>query len=473
MAELHDLTALECAAGIRRREISPVEVTEHYLDRITQWNDRYGAYVTVTAELARVQAHEAEQAVLRAADPEDLPPLHGVPVPIKDLTNVAGVPCRLGSAAFADFVPSFDDHVVTRIRAAGAVLLGKTNTPEFGLSCYTESEIAPPARTPWDPARSAGGSSGGAAAAVAAGLAPVAQGNDGGGSVRIPASACGLVGLKPTRGRISNGPLAADHTGLVCHGPLARTVRDAAALLDVMAGSMPGDPYWAPPPRGTFLAAAGREPGRLRIGRFSTTVVAPAELHPACLRAYEAASELLAELGHEVEDCAPPFGPEVVSQFETVWAVGAALVPVEADQETRLLPLTRWLRDRGRKASGVEYGLALGEMQRAARRWLVASQSYDAILTPTLAQPPVGVGELRDDADPARDFENQKRFTPFTSVYNVTGQPAITLPLHWSEEGLPIGVMLAGRPAEEELLISLAAQLEAACPWHTRKPACW
>ena len=473
MAALHDLSALEQAAAVRHREVSPSELVEHYLDRIATWSDAVGAYVTVTADLAREQARQAER-TLHEADADDLPPLLGVPIAIKDLTDVAGVRCTLGSAAFVDRVATVDAHVVTLLRKAGTVILGKSNAAEFGTPCYTEPDVAPPARTPWDLSRSAGGSSGGAGAAVAAGLAPFAQGNDGGGSVRIPASVCGLVGLKVSRGRVSNGPISGDVSGLAWHGPLTRTVRDAAAWLDATAVPMPGDPHWAPPlPAGqTFLAAVDREPGHLRIARYADPVIVDQAVDPSCLAAYDDATKLLLELGHRVDDVPAPSGA-VVPAFETVWSVLSTLTPVPAADEAKLRPLTRWLRERGGRATGHDYALAMATLQAAARRILVDLVEYDAVLTPTLAMPPVAVGALRDDADPARDFDNQKRFTPFTSVANLTGQPAITLPLGVTPTGLPIGVMLAGRPAGEAALLALAGQVEAARPWIDRHPECW
>jgi amidase len=256
---------------------------------------------------------------------------------------------------------------------------------------------------------------------------------------------------------------------------LARTVRDAAALLDAMAVPMPGDAHWAPPPPpgATFLAACDRPPARLRVGRSRVPVIAETQLHPECVAAWESASALLADLGHEVEDIPPPFEPEVVARFETVWSVSATLTPVDPAEESRLRPLTRWLRGRGHATSAPEFARALADMQLAARRAIEATAAYDAVLTPTLATLPARVGELRDDADPERDFANQKRFTPFTAVANVTGQPAISLPLHWTADGLPVGVMLLGPPAGEARLLRLAAQLEAARPWHDRRPAVW
>jgi amidase len=465
VAELHDLTALEQGALVRRREVSPLELTEHYLERADRL-DSVGAFVTLTPELARERAAGLDAA---AADG----PLFGVPTAIKDLNLTAGVRTTFGSAAYADFVPDVSDGVTLSIEAAGLVSLGKTNAPEFGSPCYTEPDVAHPAVTPWDRTRTAGGSSGGAAAAVAAGLVPLAQGSDGGGSIRIPASCCGLVGLKPTRGRISGHPMYGDPVGLATAGPIARTVADAAAMLDVLAGRRVGDPSWAPPPSETFLAAAGRDPGRLRIGRFITPVITDTPVDPECERAWQDASLLLESLGHDVVDVPVPLPPEAVPVFETCWAVLTALSVVPPEKEHLLRPLTRWLSEKGRAVSGPEFGLAIGAMRRFAAEALTALAPYDAVLTPTLATPPVLVGAMRDDADPQADFDAQKAFTPWTSAWNVTGMPAVSLPLHWTPEGLPVGVMLAARPAEEELLLALAAQVETAAPWADRRPPGW
>ena len=463
MSELHDLTALEQGVAIRAGKVSTVELVEHYLARIDRLSEELGAFVTVTAEQAR------------AARPVGEGPLAGVPTAIKDLNATAGIRTSFGSPVFADFVPDFDDEVVRRIAAAGMVSLGKTSTPEFGSPCYTEPEGAPPAVTPWDPIRMAGGSSGGAGAAVSAGLVSVAQGSDGGGSIRIPASCCGIVGLKPTRGRISGAPMYGDPVGLATNGPLARTVGDAAALLDVMAGRAVGDPFWAPADAQTFLSATDREPGRLRIARFVEPVIAQADIDRECVTAWEDASRLLESLGHEVVDIDAPLPPDAVPVFETCWAVLTAQSVVNLPVEARavLRPLTRWLAERGLAVSGPEFGLAIGELRRVAARTLAAVAPYDAILTPTLAAPPLAVGAIRDDADPAADFEAQKRFTPYTSLWNVTGSPAISLPTHWTPEGLPVGVMLATAPGDEATLISLAAQVERAAPWRHRTPPCW
>ncbi|HEX7356033.1 MAG TPA: amidase [Mycobacteriales bacterium] len=471
MTELHDLTALEQAAAIRTREISPVELTEHYLARIDRHSADLGAFVTVIPERALDQAKAAAAAV---AAGDDLPPLHGVPTAIKDLNATAGVRTTLGSAAFADWVPDYDDNVVVRLREAGTISLGKTNTPEFGLPCYTEPDVAPPARTPWDTTRSAGGSSGGAGAAVAAGLVPFAQGSDGGGSVRIPSSVCGLFGIKPTRGRIGAGPRGNEVTGLSTAGPMARTVADAAAMLDAMAGMQPGDPQWAPalPPGETFLGHASQEPGRLRIGRFRDNLLG-APVDPACVTAWEEATALLTDLGHEVVEVPVPALGSLYDAFTVLWSGNAAAIPLAPAQEEQVRPLTRMLRERGAGFSAADFIRAVGSIQIAAREHLRRIWAYDAVLTPTLAQLPAPVGGLRDDEQPTHDFAAQGAFTPFTAMFNTTGQPAVNVPLHRTPEGLPVGVQLVGRSADEVTLIRLSAQLEAARPWKDAHPAVW
>ncbi|WP_310962780.1 amidase [Nocardioides terrisoli] len=467
MAELHELTALEQGAAIRSGEVSSAELVEHYLARIARLSEELGAFVTVTAEQARA----------RATGMTGAGPLAGVPTAIKDLNATAGVRTAFGSVLMRDFVPDWSDELVLRIEAAGMISLGKTNTPEFGSPCYTEPDpsIAPPAVTPWDTGRMAGGSSGGAAAAVAGGLVPLAQGSDGGGSIRIPASCCGLVGLKPSRGRISGAPSYGEVTGLATAGPIARTVRDAAAFLDVMAGPSLGDPSWAPEPEVSFLEACDRAPARLRIARFITPVLADTAVDPECVLAWESASRLLESLGHEVVDIEAPMPRDAVPVFETCWAVLTALstVGLSTEQKEQLQPMTRWLGAKGEAVSGPTFGLALGEMRRVAARTLAAIAPYDAVLTPTLASPPLPVGALRDDADPESDFVAQTRFTPWTSMWNVTGSPAVSLPLHYTADGLPVGVMLAGRPAGEQELLALSAQVESAAPWVDRHPGCW
>ncbi|MDS1271090.1 amidase [Lipingzhangella sp. LS1_29] len=484
MTDIHELTVSEQALHVRKRELSPVEITRHYLSRIERLNDRLGAYVTVTEEDALAQARSAEQRVLRDT-PEDLPPLCGIPVPIKDLDMVAGVRWTWGSAVYAEQVAPLDEDFVAELRAAGAVLIGKTNTPEFGMACHTDNDVAPPARSPWDLTRSAGGSSGGAGAAVAAGLAPVAQGSDGAGSIRIPASVCGLVGLKPTRGRVTAAPVRPDLIGLSTTGPLARTVTDAATLLDAVAITRPGDYFPAPAlPSGVRFrdyavgtadalapGAVGEGPRRLRIGRFAESPVPDAPTQPEVRAAYDSVSHLLEELGHEVVDIEVPLAPEVQNHFGTVWAAMATRYPVQPEDEQRLRPLSRWLRERGRGLSATEYLDATHQLQLAIRAAMTRMDEYDAVLTPTLAQLPAEVGSFSADGDPVAEFERMTRFTPFTVLANLTGQPAISLPLVWNPG--PIGTTLMGRFGGEPTLIALAAQLEQARPWHGRRPPIW
>ncbi|MGH8775850.1 MAG: amidase [Jiangellaceae bacterium] len=474
MTEIHELTGLELAAAIRAREVSPAEVVDHTLRRAERLGSQVGAFVTVTPEQARHQAAAAETAILRGDEP---PPLLGVPCPIKDLAMVAGVPFGAGSAAFAGTVAPLDDGVVTRLRAAGTLMVGKTTTPEFGLPCYTEPDVAAPARSPWDLTRSAGGSSGGAAAAVAAGIVPVAHGSDGGGSIRIPASACGVVGLKPTRGRVSSGPHRVDGPGLAVDGALTRDVRDTAAMLDVLATPWPGDTFAVAPPRTSFLDACDRDPGVLRVGVLTTPVIAEgAAVDGACLDAVRGTVSLLEDLGHRVSAAPVPFPAERWGSFEAIWSVLSLQAPVPPDREHLLVPLTRWLRTRGRHVSGIEYAQALAGVQTITREAAVAWAPFDVILTPTLARMPAHVGELRDDADPAGDFASQTAYTPWTSVWNLTGRPAVSLPLHRTVLGgvtLPVGVMLGGRHGGEETLLAVSAQLEAARPWRDAHPTVW
>jgi Asp-tRNAAsn/Glu-tRNAGln amidotransferase A subunit and related amidases len=463
--ELTSLSAVELARAVRSREVTAVEVTAAHLERAERVSGSVGAFARITPELAM---RTAERVDARLAAGEEVGPLAGVPCPIKDLNAVAGVGMEAGCAALSGYVPDRSDDIVGWLDQAGTVCTGKTATPEFGLPCYTEPETGSPARTPWDLDRMAGGSSGGAAAAVAAGLAPIAQASDGGGSIRIPASCCGLVGLKPSRGRISPGRGRPPGPGLSTDGVLSRTVTDTALALDVLAGPRPGDTYGAPSPVDGFLAAAGREPDRLRIGVLTTPVIAEAEVHPACGEAAAHTAAQLAELGHDVVEAPVPFPVERWAAFQALWAVGAAGIPVPATAEPLLRPLTRWLRSLGREASGLDYAAAVSAVQQLTVEVAEAWDGFDAVLMPTLAQPPLPIGALRDDDDPAADFAAQTRFTPWTSVFNLSGRPAISLPLHTAVvdgSRLPIGVMFGGRFGEEALLLSLAGQLETTYGW--------
>lgn len=464
---LHALTALEQAAAVRSGDTTPEDLVRHHLARAEAFDERFGAFVTRTPEAALSEA----AALRERPDAERAKPLFGVPTAVKDLVDTAGVATTYGSKAFLTHVPSVDAHSVSRMRAAGTISIGKTNTPEFGCCCYTDNDVRGPARNPWNPALSAGGSSGGAAVAVALGLVPVAHASDGGGSIRIPASVCGLFGIKPSRGRVSSGPSGAEVNGLAVQGPLARSVRDAAALLDAMAGPEPGDPHWAAPlpPGETFLGHAERSPGRLRIGRYATPAAEGITVDPQCVAAWEHAAKLLESLGHSVEDIPTPFGPEVGDYFVTAWGVQSLGHALDAEREALLRPVTRAWREYGRAVSGERFAAAITGMHRASRRAVRATAAYDVILTPTLATVPQPVEHFDESGDPLVALHRQSPFSAFTSPYNMTGQPAVNVPLYWTaEEGIPIGVSLVGRPADEATLIALSAQLEEAFPWRDR-----
>ncbi|WBB66855.1 amidase [Micromonospora sp. WMMD812] len=469
MAEPHDLTALEQAAAIARGDLSSAELVAHHLDRVAALGDTVGAFVTVTAEPAAQAATAAD-----AVPAGQRGPLHGVPTAIKDLTLTAGVRTTFGSAAFVDFVPPVDADVVRFIRAAGLVSLGKTTTSELGCSLYSEGRVAPPARNPWDLAYTAGGSSGGAAAAVAAGLVPVAQGSDGGGSLRIPAALCGLVGYKPSRGLVSGGPLGFGAFGLPTHGPIGRTVADVAALLDVMAQPVLGEPYLPPvaPPGGYLAAARAAAPGRLRIGRFTAPMLAEEPVHPDCVAAVDRAAALLAAAGHEVIDVPSPLGPAAWPLFEIVWYV-LALSPVPPERESELLPLTRFLRGRGAGISAGTLSATLGELQAQVRLGARRTAGCDLLLCPTLAAPQAPVGWFTADGDPEADFDRQRRFSPYCAIFNVTGEPSVSLPVGTTAAGLPVGVLLTGRYGDDARLIATAAELENSSDGWDRHPAIW
>ncbi|PZF95995.1 amidase [Micromonospora deserti] len=469
MAEPHDLTALEQAAAIARGELSSVELVDHHLARVDALGDTVGAFVTVTPERARAAARAAD-----AVPAERRGPLHGVPTAIKDLTLTAGVRTTFGSAAFVDFVPPVDADVVRFIRAAGLVSLGKTTTSELGCSLYSEGLVAPPARNPWDIAYTAGGSSGGAAAAVAAGLVPVAQGSDGGGSLRIPASLCGLVGYKPSRGLVSGGPVGFGAYGLPTNGPIGRTVADVAALLEVMAQPVPGEPYLPPvPPAGGYLAAArAAAPGRLRVGRFTAPMLADEPVHPDCLAAVDRAAALLTAAGHEVVEVPPPLGPAAWPLFEIVWYV-LALAPVPPERESELLPLTRFLRARGAEISAATLTATLGELQAQVRLGVRRTAGCDLLLCPTLAAPQAPVGWFTEGRTPADDFDRQRRFSPYCAIFNVTGDPSVSLPVGVTAAGLPVGVLLTGRYGDDARLLATAAQLEHSSGGWDGHPAIW
>ena len=469
--ELHHLTAQEQWDWLQRGEITPAELTDHYLARIDRLDSGLGAFVTVTAEQARQTA-----GALAATTPKSAP-LWGLPFADKDLWQRAGVPTRYGSRLMADFVPDATDEVPATLDAAGGISLGKTSTPEFGLPSYTETLDGPPARNPWNPTLGAGGSSGGAAVAVAAGLLPFAPGSDGGGSIRIPAAATGLVGLKPSRGLVPGGSGNASLAGLPVAGPIARTVADAAMLLDAMIGDAEF-PFTLRSPRwdgGRLLNAAVRGEGRYQIGVTTTSPWDDAydiRIAPEATAALELAIGELAALGHGLEQFDLEPDDSYAPHFRTIWQVSAAGIPADGDQLELLEPLTRWLVARGRELSARTLAEALTALAEYERSIIRQFAGMDAVLTPALAMTPRPVGWY-DAEDGERNFAQQCQYTPFTSFVNVSGLPAITLPVHQTEEGIPMGVQLIGRPGGESTLLAIGAQLERKLGWERRHPPQW
>ncbi len=457
--ELAFLSAVEQARLVRAGEISSTELVTTSLERIERLDPTLNAFVTVCADEA------LESARIVDTTPGDAP-FRGVPIGIKDLAATAGVRTTYSSRAYADYVPDFDLAVVRRLREAGFVIVGKTNTPEFGTVAFTESELNGATRNPWDTELTPGGSSGGAAAALAAGLVPAAHATDGGGSIRIPASCCGLFGLKPSRGRVSSAPFGSLE-GLSTAGPLTRTVEDAAHLLDVLAGYEAGDPWWAPPPERPFAETTPEPPARLRVAVTSAPPI-DVPVDPACVAAVEEAAALLSELGHHVEEGSPAWhDPNLFDTFIEVWQTGPTLHPVD---EALLTPLNRGLAESARASSAADYVRAVARLQMLARRIVAFWSEVDVVLTPTLALPPVPIGWQDAATGAIEQLLRNTEFTPFTAVANLSGLPAMSLPLHWSDVGLPIGVQAIGPPAGDALLLSLAAEIERARPWAERRP---
>ena len=462
--------ALELASAVRSGELSASAVVEAALERIQERDSAIGAFTSVHAEAALAEAEGIE--------PGDPRPFAGVPIAIKDLSAaIAGRPLTQGSDLFGDYTPDRDAFVVSRLKRAGFVIVGQTSTPEMGILPVTEPRRFGPTRNPWDTARTPGGSSGGSAAAVAAGMVPLAHGSDGGGSIRIPAACCGLFGLKPSRGRISRGPVFGDSI-LATDGVLTRTVADTAAVLDLLSGYEPGDATWAPPPDESLAERASREPPPLRVGVVEMPPL-EAEVDPVSLGAVRDAGELLQSLGHEVEDATPPWGGGVIyPEFKKLWAaqisVGVAFGAQIAGREPRaedVEPLTWDQYERARDLPAVDYVVAVTVLQAYARAIVEFGLGYDVLMTPALAQRPVAIGGIDGcGEDPAGEFDKSARFTPYTAIANITGLPAMSVPLYQGEDGLPLAVHAIGRPLAEGTLLSLAAQLERVRPWADRRP---
>ena len=483
MAPTDDFAFLDATAQadlVRQRKVSPTELVEAAIARAERFQPILNCFTTTRFDSAR---HEA------ATTSIDGGPFAGVPTAMKDLAlNVAGEPCHAGSRAVRalDLRPARSSHHYERFRRAGLISLGRTNTPEFGNTITTEPLSYGPARNPWNPGHSTGGSSGGAAAAVAAGIVPVAHATDGGGSIRIPASECGLVGLKPTRGRISQGPERGEGwAGSTIGHVVTRSVRDCAVLLDACHGAEPGDPYAAPTPLRPYVDELGAHQQPLRVGFFAGPTLPGHVVHPECVAAVDRTVELLTSLGHRVEASYPEAleASELGNRFVTVLATGTALdvTAIELvlgreatsdDFEAENL----FYAAVGKATTAVEYLTAVQYLHAYQRRmamwWASASdggQAFDVLVTPTIAQPPPPIGWMGDPT--VAPGWRVRMLLQYTSQFNVTGQPAISLPLHWTPDGLPVGVQFVGGFGREDVLLRLASQLETAAPWADRRPS--
>ncbi len=469
MTDLARLDAIGQAELVRRGEVTALDLVEAAIERIQALNPRLNAVITPLFEAAR----EAARGPLPAG------PLAGAPFLLKDLsTGQAGVLQCAGSRAFRNFRPAADDPLVIAYRAAGLVVAGRTNTPEFGNHSTTEPVLFGPTLNPWDLERTVGGSSGGSAAAVAAGMVPAASAGDGAGSIRIPASCCGVFGLKPSRGRVSRTPAGEEIGGFSVRHAITRSVRDSAAILDASAGPAAGDPYFATPPDAPYLKEVGRSPGRLRIAWTDRAPLGTA-VDPDCVEAVRESAKLLASLGHELEQAGPEFDAEVmIGPMVVVWSLGNLEDKTEAERilgrplEPDELEDTTWeLVEHGRRFSALDLSRAVGELGAAARAIGPFFERYDAWLTPTLARPPERLGVLNRSQGGAEEWWRfDCEFNAWNPIANITGQPSMSVPLHWTPGGLPVGSLITGRYGDETTLFRLAAQLEAARPWADRVP---
>lgn len=475
MSNLEDILGLDATAQaelIRRKEIQPLELVEAAIERVEKVNPNLNLVITTLFDEAR----SAAAATIPGG------PFAGVPFLMKDIgAFLAGAPMSMGTMLLKDFVPGHDSELTRRLKKAGLIIIGKTNTPEFGLMPTTEPRLFGPSRNPWNMDKTTGGSSGGSAAAVAAGLVPMAHANDGGGSIRIPASCCGVFGLKPTRARNPLGPDFGDIiSGLVCEHAVCRSVRDSATLLDATSGPDIGDPYWAPAPARPFIEEVGADPGNLKIA-VSTQALTGGAVHEDCLAAVEDAAALCRDLGHALveADLSGAGEPEAFMQaFNVLWYSGCAStidtiarmggIPPQADY---FEPLTWAIYEIGREFSASDYLTALRTIQSASREVGKFFADYDVLLTPVLAEPPVNIGTFdAPESNPMQAWERIVEFAPFTATFNATGQPAMSVPLYWNRDNLPVGTHFVGRFGDEATLFRLAAQLEEARPWATRRP---
>lgn len=459
-ADLAFTPALEQARLIRTGEISPLELVELYLQRIQQFNDRLGSYVYVAAESAIADAKAKTEAIPTSG--EDLPPFFGVPISIKDLNAVEGMPCTYGLRALKNRIADNDDGIVTRIKQAGFIILGKTAASEVGTLPYTEQPGFPPARNPWNLDHTAGGSSGGAAAALAAGLCSISQGSDGGGSIRGPAFCCGVVGIKPSRGRVSHAPFGERLNGIATNGPLGRTVGDTAALLDVLAGYIPGDPYWLPDPEPSFRQAIEHPLPPLKIA-VATALAPVGEADPLCKQAVLDTAKKLEAMGHHLEPIELDFA-DLIEPFCIVFQaiLGEAKIPWFV-----LNKMNRWWARKARACSCGEYLRAVTKLQMVSRRIVTSLLGFDALLLPTYQRPAIRIGEWAN-LRPAKTLEKMIEWVAPCPPFNATGQPAVSIPTGFAPNGLPIGVQIVGRPGMDARVLAIAAQLEDKNLWQQR-----
>ncbi|MBJ7346974.1 MAG: amidase [Thermoleophilaceae bacterium] len=463
-------SATELAAMVRAGEVSSRELTELAYESIDAKNGELNALFALDPDKAFATADAIEKG--------DERPFAGVPIAIKDIgVMLAGYPYTSGSDLYGDFTPDFDSAVVRRIKDAGFVIVGKSTTPELGLTPFTKSRRYGATTNPWDTARTPGGSSGGAASAVAGGMLPIAHGSDGGGSIRIPAAACGLVGHKASRGLISNAPLLGDHM-LVTEGCVSRTVEDSARMLDVLAGYELGDATWAPAPAEPFAEAAKRDPGKLRIGIVLESPIG-GDCDPLCMQAVHDAAALLESLGHEVEESTITWnGQALLGQFTIIWGAMAALVAnfgctLSGNQITpeTALPLTRGLAEQGQTVLALDAIGAETTIQAMCRALITDMSQYDVVLTPALAQrPPLNADIDIENEDWYGEFAAGAAFTPYCAFANLSGLPATAVPMGLGSDGLPLSVQLIGRPVGDATLLALANQIEQAQPWAQLRP---
>jgi amidase len=459
----------DLAARVRGGELSARELVQASLDRIAAIDGELNAFIELDAERALAAADRIE--------PGDERPFAGVPIAIKGNVPVEGLCMNFASKFLQGHRPGHSAYLVRRLRDAGFVVVGTTNLPEFGILPTTEPRHTGATRNPWDTSRTPGGSSGGSAAAVASGMVPIAHGNDGGGSIRIPAACTGLVGLKTSRGRISRGPDMGD-SFLACDGVLSRTVVETAQLLDVLAGYEVGDATWAPRPAEAYSTSVRRDPGRLRIAMTASNPL-DVDVDPECVRGMHQAAELLASLGHEVEEAAPSMpGRDALSLFVGVFGPLVSLgigygefLAGRAPADDEIEPLSRALYEQSQSVSSVGYLGAVAQLQALARGLVAFFASYDLLLTPGLAERPLAIGDCNGlGEDPMADLARSGRFTPFTALFNITGQPAISIPIGFGEDNLPTAVQLVGKPLGEDTLLQVASQVEAARPWAQHRP---